>query len=54
MRKSSKFMATFFHADGTHTSKFMSGFFLDAADAKAHVDALYSEPCTIYCFQVGG
>ena len=53
-RKSSKFMATFFHADGSHTSKFFHSYCLDAADAKAQIEEIYSEPCTIYCFQQEG
>lgn len=54
MRKSCKFMATWFHADGSHTSKFFESFCINAADAKAQIDEIYTEPCVIYGFQVRG
>lgn len=51
IRKPCSFMATWFYADGTHTSKFFDSYCIDAADAKAQIDETYSEPCTIYLFQ---
>ncbi len=54
MRKSCTFMATWFYADGTHTSKFFECLCIDQADTKAQIDEIYSEPCTIYLFQVRG
>jgi hypothetical protein len=49
--QSCSFMATFFHSDGSHTSKFFNSICADIAEAKAQIDEIYSEPCTIYCFK---